>query len=36
MTKANLLLRQAGYKRGENDNKNLVLFNNSLFVLNTI
>ena len=36
MTKVDLLLKQASYKRRENDNKNLVLFNNSLFTLNTI
>ena len=36
MTKTDLLLRQASYKRKENNNKNLVLFNNSLFTLNTI
>ena len=36
MTKANLLLRQASHKKEENNNKNLVLFDNSLFVLNVI
>ena len=36
MTKADLLLRQASYKREENNNENLVLFDNSLFILNTI
>ena len=36
MTKTDLLLRQAGYEREENNNKNLVLFDNSLFTLNTI
>ena len=36
MTKTDLLLRQASYERRENDNKNLVLFNNSLFTPDTI
>ena len=36
MTKVDLLLRQASYEREENDNKNLVLFDNFLFTLNTI
>ena len=36
MTKVNLLLRQASYERGKNDNKNLVLLDNFLFTLNTI
>ena len=36
MTKADLLLRQASYERGENNNKNLVLFDNSLFTPDTI
>ena len=36
ITKADLLLRQVSHEREENDNKNLVLLNNSLFVLNTI
>ena len=31
MTKTDLLLKQASYKKRENNNKNLVLFNNSLF-----
>ncbi|EJC97302.1 uncharacterized protein FOMMEDRAFT_100184, partial [Fomitiporia mediterranea MF3/22] len=36
MTKADLLLKQVGHKRGENDNKNLVLLDNSCFVSETI
>ncbi|EJC97312.1 uncharacterized protein FOMMEDRAFT_100137, partial [Fomitiporia mediterranea MF3/22] len=36
MTKADLLLRQVGYEREENDNKNLVLLDNSCFVSKTI
>ena len=36
MTKTDLLLRQASHERRENDNKNLVLLNNSFFTLNTI
>ena len=36
MTKTDLLLRQASYERGENDNKNLVLLDNFLFAPDTI
>ena len=36
ITKTDLLLRQASHERGENNNKNLVLFNNSLFTPDTI
>ena len=36
MTKTDLLLRQASHERRENNNKNLVLFDNFLFTLNTI
>ena len=36
MTKVNLLLRQASHKRRENNNKNLVLLDNFLFVSDTI
>ena len=36
MTKTDLLLKQASYEKRENDNKNVVLFNNFLFTPNTI
>ena len=36
ITKTNLLLRQASHERRENDNKNLVLLDNSLFAPDTI
>ena len=36
ITKTDLLLRQVRHERRENNNENLVLFDNSLFILNTI